>query len=90
MTHCRFIQATWPKQFLVFRKYLEILSRHLDSYENIALLGEFNMTPKDKNLQHFTDTFSLEHPINEPTCFKRSLSCRELLQKYLCNSNWNI
>ena len=48
------------------------LSRYLDSYENITLSGDFNMTPEDKNLQHFTDTFSLEHLINEPTCFKGS------------------
>ena len=50
---------------------LKNLSRYLDSYENITLLGDFNMTPEDKSLQHFTDTFSLKHLINEPTCFKR-------------------
>ena len=33
--------------------------KYLDSYENIALLGNFNMTPEDKNLQYFTDTFNL-------------------------------
>ena len=32
------------------------------------------MNPEDKNLQHFIDTFSLEHLINEPTCFKGSRS----------------
>ena len=51
------------------------LSRYLDSYENITLLGDFNMIPEGKNLQQFTDTFSLEHLINEPTCFKGSPSC---------------
>ena len=55
------------------------LSRYLDSYENITLSGDFNMTPEDKNLQHFTDTFSLEHLINEPTCFKGSPSCIDLI-----------
>ena len=55
------------------------LSRYLDSYENITLLGDFNMTPEDKNLEHFTDTFSLEHLINEPTCFKGSPSCIDLI-----------
>ena len=34
------------------------LSRYLDSYENITLLGDFNMTPEGKSLQRFTDTFS--------------------------------
>ena len=51
------------------------LSRYLDSYEKIILLGDINMTPEDKNLQNFTDTIlqipyrCLEHLINEPTCF---------------------
>ena len=55
------------------------LSRHLDSYENITLLEDFNMTAEDKNLHHFTDIFSLEHLINEPTCFKGSPSCIDLI-----------
>ena len=54
------------------------LSRYLDSYENITLL-DFNMNPEDKNSQHFIDTFSLEHLINEPTCFKGSRSCIYLI-----------
>ena len=55
------------------------LSRCLDSYENITLLGDFNMTPKDKKLQHFTDTLSIENLINEPTRFKGSPSCIDLV-----------
>ena len=54
------------------------LLRYLDSYESIALLGDINMTPEDQNLQHFTDTFSLERLINEPTCFKGP-SCIDLI-----------
>ena len=37
------------------------------------------MTLEDKNLQHFTDTLSLKHLINEPTCFKGSPSCKDLI-----------
>ena len=48
------------------------------------------MTPEDKNLQYFTDTFSLEHLINEPTCFKGSPSCIDLIitnrKSYLKNT----
>ena len=55
------------------------LSRYLDNCENITLLGDFSMTPEDKNLQHFTDTFNLEQLINEPTCFKGSPSCIDLI-----------
>ena len=64
---------------LFLENMLKNLSRYLDSYENITLLGDFNMTPEDKNLEHFTDTFSLEHLINEPTCFKGSPSCIDLI-----------
>ena len=46
-------------------------SRSVESYDNITLIGDLDITPEDKNLQHFTDTFSHEHPINEPTCSQR-------------------
>ena len=55
------------------------LSRYLKSYKNITLLGNFNVNPKDENLQHFTYTFSLSHLINKPTCFKGSPSCIHLI-----------
>ena len=61
------------------------LSRYVHSYDNITLPGDFDMTPEDKNLQNFTDTFSLEHLINQPTC-----SQRKHPHKNLFNSNWNI
>ena len=64
---------------LFLEKMSKSLSLYLDSYENMTLLGDFNMTPEDQHLQHFTDTFSLEHLINEPTCFKRSPSCVNLI-----------
>ena len=40
------------------------------------------MTPEYKKLQHFTDAFSLEHLINETTCFKGSPSCINLIITY--------
>ena len=43
------------------------------------MLGDSNITPEDKNFQTFTDTFSLEHLINEPTCLKGSPSCVDLI-----------
>ena len=55
------------------------LSRYLDSYESITFLGDFNLTPEDKNLQHFADTFSLPHLINKPTYFKGSPNCIDLI-----------
>ena len=64
---------------LFLENMLKNLSRYLDSYENVALLGDFDMTPEDKNLQHFTDTSSFEHLINEPTCFKGTASWIDLI-----------
>ena len=64
---------------LFLEKMSKNLSIYLDSYENITLLGDFNMTPEDKNLQNFVDCFSLENLINEPTCFKGNPSCIDLI-----------
>ena len=55
------------------------LSTYLDTYENILMLGDFNMTPGDKNMQPFADSFNLENLIKEPTCFKGSPSCIDLI-----------
>ena len=55
------------------------LSIYLDPYENVILLGDFNMTPEDKNLQLFADPFNLEHLIKKPTCFKGSPPCIDLI-----------
>ena len=55
------------------------LSRYIDCYDNITLLGDIDMTAEDKNFQHFTDTFSLEHLINKTTCFNGSPSCIDLI-----------
>ena len=40
------------------------------SYDNILLLGDFNMKPEDLKLQVFCDTHDLENLMKEPTCFK--------------------
>ena len=47
-------------------------SRCVDSYDNITLIGDFYMTPEDKNLQHFTDTFILEYLIDKPNFSQRN------------------
>ena len=54
--------------------FLESLSKsfsiYLDAYENVILLGDFNMSTEVKKLQFFADSFNLEHLIKKPTCFK--------------------
>ena len=63
--------------------FLESLSKslsiYLDTYENVILLGDFNMSPEDKNSQLFADSFNLKHLIKKPTCFKGSPSCIDLI-----------
>ena len=39
-------------------------------YENITLIGDFNMQPGNKNLKDFCDLNQLEHLILKPTCYK--------------------
>ena len=45
----------------------------------MLLLGDYNMTPEDTNLQHFRDSFNLENLIHEATCFKGLPSCIDLI-----------
>ena len=45
----------------------------------MLLLGDFNMTPENAYLQHFTDSFNLENLIPEATCFKGLPSCIDLI-----------
>ena len=37
------------------------------------------MTPEDKNLQLFADSFNLKHLIKKPTCFKGFPSCIDFI-----------
>ena len=39
-------------------------------YENVILIGDFNLTTENKNLETFMATFDLKCLINEPTCFQ--------------------
>ena len=39
-------------------------------YNNILLLGDFNITPEDLKLRNFCDTHDLGNLIKQPTCFK--------------------
>ena len=55
------------------------ISQYLDSYENIMLFRDFNMTPEDKNVQNFTGTFSLDNLINGPSYFKVNPHCIGLI-----------
>ena len=50
------------------------------SYDNISLLGDFNMTPENLKLQDSCDTHDLENLIKKATCLKgKSPTCIDLI-----------
>ena len=48
----------------------KVLSKQTCQYENVMLIGDFNLTVNNKNLGVFMNTFNLESLINKPTCFQ--------------------
>ena len=48
----------------------KVLSKQTCQYENVMLIGDFNLTVNNKNLGVFMNTFNLDSLINKPTCFQ--------------------
>ena len=46
------------------------LTFYSEKYDNILLMGDFNMTPENHHLKDFTDSNDFDNLIKEPTCFK--------------------
>ena len=46
------------------------LDKFLPSYENILILGDFNSSMMEKEMQEFCEIYGLENLIKEPTCYK--------------------
>ena len=74
----------------------KVLSKQTCQYENVMLIGDFNLTVNNKNLGVFIDKFNLDSLINKPTCFQSANpTCIDLIltnQKSLfkCFSSWNL
>ena len=51
---------------------IQKLLTYYSSYDNILLLGDFNMSFSNKNMKDLCDMFELNHLIKDPTCFKSS------------------
>ena len=47
-----------------------VLTNH-HQYENVILIGHFNLTVNNKNLEVFMNAFNIESLINKPTCFQQ-------------------
>ena len=54
------------------KNHLETISRALDTfstkYENLVLLGDFNVCVDDENMKNFCNSYSLKSLIKQPTC----------------------
>ena len=54
--------------------FLDILCKDLSKqtcqYENVMLIGYFNLTVNNKSLRVFMNAFNLDSLINKPTCFQ--------------------
>ena len=50
----------------------KLLTYYRSSYDNILLLGDFNMSFSNKNIKDLCDMFELNHLIKGPKCFKSS------------------
>ena len=60
-----------PNQNMSF--FVEQISKLIDKlgrYDNVLVLGDFNMEPNDKNLSPLLEEHNLYNLIKGPTCFK--------------------
>ena len=70
--------------------FIDILPKNLGEltfqYDKTMLIGDFNLTTHNENLETFMNAFNLESLINKPTCFQsENPSCIDLI---LTNKNY--
>ena len=57
-----------------------ILNKLTFQFENIILMGDFNFTVENKNLEVFMSTFDMEYLIKKPACFQSAKpNCIDLI-----------
>ena len=62
--------------------FSKVLSKLACQYDNIMLIGDFNLTVNNKSFGVFMKTFILETLISKPTCFQsRNQTCIDLTRK---------
>ena len=65
--------------------HLQIIGKTLDklsaSYDNIILLGDFNVEPEEAKMSEFLNMYSLKNLVSQKTCFKNpeNPSCIDLI-----------
>ena len=65
-----------------FRSLSACLDLHSTTYENILILGNFNVGIEDQHMKSFCDNYNLTSLIKQPTCYimKRSGFLNNLLR----------
>ena len=65
-----------------FRSFSTCLDLHSTTYENILILGNFNVGIEDQHMRSFCDNYNLTSLIKQPTCYimKRSGFLNNLLR----------
>ena len=48
------------------------LNKHLSSYDNLILIGDFNSEMKEYEMKEFCEIYHPKNLIKEPTCYKNS------------------
>ena len=76
-----------------------LLNRLACHYENIILIGDFNLTVENKTLETFMSTFNFDCLIQKPTCFQSvNPTCidliltnkKNIIQKHKCHRSGNF
>ena len=67
------------------KNHLDYIGRNLDyflnKYENILIIGDFNVEISNSHMSDFSQFYNLKSLINEPTCYKNPTnpSCIDLI-----------
>ena len=70
---------SYSKDVLI-KSQFSFLTNARKEFENIVLLGDFNMTAENTKIEQLLNTFSPESVITSPTCFKSvTPSCIDLI-----------
>ena len=67
--HVGFYKSPSQNENYFFDILSKVLSKQTYQYENVMLIGGFNLAVNNKNLRVFMNTFNLDSLINKPTCF---------------------
>ena len=62
------LQPQEGKHLLFLNRVSKVMD--MDNYENMILLGDFNLSVTENTIHVFCEMHSLQNLINEPTCYK--------------------